>query len=170
MWQCLRRTIRRNLYLQEDLIEVSYFRGQTRGLTWRETFCLIFGAQLYVLTCLKLFCTVPRALFYSQGFVGKTTLGRNLKAGIRQKLPVISPRLLIPRSISQKAKQARFKYNIPRSRKGRYFILKRNKWLENRGLSNPGWNDRLPRRMPHYISVANSFEFVTVSIATADQL
>ena len=79
MWQCLRRTNRRSLYLQEDLIEVSYFRGQTRGLTWRETFCLIFGAQLYVLTCLKLFCTVPRALFYSQGFVGKTTLGTRSK-------------------------------------------------------------------------------------------
>ena len=79
MWQCLRRTIRRNLYLQEDLIEVSYLRGQTRGLTWRETFCLIFGAQLYVLTCLKLFCTVPRALFYSQGFVGKTTVATRSK-------------------------------------------------------------------------------------------
>ena len=75
MWQCLRRTNRRNLYLQEDLIKVSYFRGQTCGLTWRETFSLIFGAQRYVLTCLKLFCAVPRALFYSQGFVGKTTLG-----------------------------------------------------------------------------------------------
>ena len=79
MWQCLRRTIRRNLYLQEDLIKVSYFRGQTCGLTWHETFSLIFGAQRYVLTCLKLFCVVPRALFYSQGFVGKTTLGTRLK-------------------------------------------------------------------------------------------
>ena len=70
MWQCLRRTNRRNLYLQEDLIEVSYFRGQTRGLTWRETISLIFGAQRYVLTCLKLFCAVPRGSQWGSGFYG----------------------------------------------------------------------------------------------------
>ena len=42
------------------------------------------------------------------------------------------------------------------------------KWLENRGLSNraemTGYLDEC------LISVANAFEFVTVSIVTADQL